>query len=145
VAFYSRVFGNAVMKNNRTTRRYVKLGAAYLAVDTGPQIRVDHFCAGLPGFDVAAMHGYLMGRGIEYRDYPSGKDLSVADPDGTRMQLAADNGWNALRGGTASLESIPLSGAPIFTATGLDHILVNVADPEKSTALYEKILGPVTQ
>src|SRR5579863_10167327 len=50
VAFYSRIFGNTVMKNNKTTRRYVKLGAAYIAMDQGPQIRVDHFCAGIPQF-----------------------------------------------------------------------------------------------
>src|SRR3977135_4436962 len=55
--FYARVFGNTVLKNNRTTRRYVKIGASYLAMDRNAQgaINVDHFCAGIPGFDVAAV------------------------------------------------------------------------------------------
>jgi catechol 2,3-dioxygenase-like lactoylglutathione lyase family enzyme len=145
-AFYARMFGNAVLKNNRTTRRYVKLGPAYMAIDTGQQIRVDHICAGIPGFQIAAMHSFLEKRGIPYRDYPSGKDLSVEDPGGgVRLQLAADDGWNSLLGGTASTESVAIAEDPVFRPTGLDHVLLNVVDPEKSAAFYEKILGPVTR
>jgi catechol 2,3-dioxygenase-like lactoylglutathione lyase family enzyme len=143
-AFYARVFGNTVLKNNKTTRRYVKIGASYLAMDKG-QIHVDHFCAGISGFDVASVHGYLDAKGIAYRDFPSGKDLAVADPDGTRLQLATDNGWALLLGGTASPETLSIGGEPVFRPTGIEHILLNVTDPEKSATFYEKILGPVTQ
>jgi catechol 2,3-dioxygenase-like lactoylglutathione lyase family enzyme len=143
-AFYARVFGNSVLRNNKTTRRYVKIGASYLAMDKG-QVQVDHVCAGIPNFDVAAVHAYLDAKGIAYRDFPSGKDLAVADPDGTRLQLATDNGWAQLLGGTASPETISSAGEAIFRPTGIDHILLNVTDPEKSAAFYEKILGPVTQ
>jgi len=142
--FYARVFGNTVLKNNRTTRRYVQIGAGYLAMDKG-QVRVDHVCAGIPKFDVAAVHAYLDAKGVPYRDFPSGKDLAVADPDGTRLQLATDNGWAQLLTGTASPETISIGGDPIFRPTGIDHILLNVTDQEKSAAFYEKILGPVTQ
>lgn len=144
-AFYARVFGNTVLKNNKTTRRYVKLGPSYIAMDKGQVIHVDHFCAGIPKFDVAGVHAYLEAKGIAYRDFPSGKDLAVADPDGIRLQLAADNGWALLLTGTASPETIPAGGEAIFRPTGIDHILLNVTDPEKSAAFYEKILGPVTQ
>lgn len=146
-AFYARVFGNSVLKNNRTTRRYVKVGASYLAMDRNAQgaINVDHFCAGIAAFDVASVHKYLDQKGIGYRDFPSGKDLAVPDPDGTRLQLAADNGWAQLLGATASPEAISIAGEPIFRPTGIDHILLNVTDPENSAAFYEKILGPVTQ
>jgi len=143
-AFYARVFGNTVLKNNKTTRRYVKLGPSYIAMDKG-QVHVDHFCAGIPGFDVASLHTYLDAKGIAYRDFPSGKDLAVPDPDGTRLQLATDNGWAQLLTGTASPEAISIGGEPVFRPTGIDHILLNVTDPEKSVAFYEKILGPVTQ
>lgn len=147
-AFYARVFGNTVLKNNKTTRRYVKLGPSYIAMDKG-KVRVDHFCAGIPKFDVAALHAYLDAKGVAYRDFPSGKDLAVADPDGTRLQLATDNGWAQLLGGTASpdttLPETNSTGEPVFRPTGIDHILLNVTDPEKSAAFYEKILGPVTQ
>ena len=143
-AFYARVFGNTVLKNNKTTRRYVQIGASYLAMDKG-QVRVDHVCAGIPKFDVAGVHAYLDAKGVPYRDFPSGKDLAVADLDGTRLQLATDNGWAQLLTGTASPETISIGGEPIFRPTGIDHILLNVTDPEKSAAFYEKILGPVTQ
>jgi len=143
-AFYARVFGNAVLKNNKTTRRYIKLGPSYIAMDNG-QVHVDHFCAGIPGFDVASVHSYLDAKGIAYRDFPSGKDLAVTDPDGIRLQLASDNGWAQLLTGTASPEAISMGGEPVFRATGIDHILLNVTDPEKSATFYEKILGPVTQ
>jgi catechol 2,3-dioxygenase-like lactoylglutathione lyase family enzyme len=146
VAFYARVFGNTALKNNKTTRRYVKLGAAYIAIETSGQagIRVDHVCAGIPGFKVADAHSYLTARGIEYKDYPSGRDLAVTDPDGTRLQLASDNGWSLLSPNTASPESIEVA-EPIFRPIGLDHILLNVTDPEKSAEFFAKILGPVAQ
>src|SRR5215471_16140909 len=141
-AFYARVFGNTVLKNNRTSRRYLKLGSAYMAIDTGQQIRVDHVCAGISNFDIGEAHAYLEQLGIEYRDYPSGKDLSVGEPDGgVRLQLANDNGWSALTGGTASPENVPIDGEPIFRPLGLDHILLNVDDPERSGGFYQKILG----
>jgi hypothetical protein len=34
---------------------------------------------------------------------------------------------------------------PIFHTTGLDHILLDVTDPEKSAGFYQEIFGPVTQ
>jgi catechol 2,3-dioxygenase-like lactoylglutathione lyase family enzyme len=144
--FYARVFGNTVMKNKQTTRRYLQLGAAYIAIDRGQDAgRVDHFCTGIGDFQIAAVHNYLMQNGIAFRDYPSGRDLAVTDPDGIRTQLAADNGWKALAGGTASAESVPLNSEPIFRPTGLEHILLNVADQEKAAAFYQKIFGPVTR
>src|SRR5271163_1668785 len=144
---YSRIFGGPIWKNNKTERRYVKLGPCYIAIEQGrAPFGVDHFSAGIEGFRIADIHTYLEQRGIAYRDYPSGKDLNVTDPDGIHVQLSADNTWSQLEGGTASPEPNQPAGAPpIFRATGLDHILLNVSDPEKSTAFYEKIFGPVTQ
>jgi catechol 2,3-dioxygenase-like lactoylglutathione lyase family enzyme len=144
LAFYARIFGNAVMKNNKTTRRYLKLGSAYIAMDQAAQVRVDHYCAGIDGFDIAAVHAGLMQRGIAYRDFPSGKDLAVTDADGTRTQLAVSHGWEQLKNGTASPEPVP-SVEPIFVPLALDHILLNVSDPEKSAEFYAKIFGPVSE
>jgi catechol 2,3-dioxygenase-like lactoylglutathione lyase family enzyme len=145
LAFYVRIFGNTVMKNKQTTRRYLKLGGCYIAMDKTQDIRVDHYCAGIEGFNIASVHAYLQQNGIAYRDFPSGKDLAVTDPDGTRTQLALNDGWSQLAMGTAAAESVAAGAGPIFRPTGLDHILLNVADPEKSAAFYEKIFGPVTQ
>jgi catechol 2,3-dioxygenase-like lactoylglutathione lyase family enzyme len=143
IAFYARVFGNTVSKNNRTTRRYLKLGSAYIAIENAGAngLVVDHFCAGIAGFDVQKLHAYLMSRNIPYRDYPSGRDLAVSDPDGTRLQLAADKGWATIPG---SPENIPID-EQIFQPLGIEHILINVSDQERAAELFSKILGPVTR
>jgi catechol 2,3-dioxygenase-like lactoylglutathione lyase family enzyme len=145
LGIYTRVFGNAVWKNNRTARRYLKLGSTYIALEQGPDPHLDHFCAGIEGFQIANAHSYLAAKNVEYRDYPSGRDLFVADPDSNRLQIGADNSWTSLSTSTASPESTPMNGDPIFRPLGLDHILLNVSDPEKAAAFYEKVLGPVSQ
>ena len=145
IAFYARIFGRTVLKNNKTTRRYLQLGPGYLAMEKGLPIQVDHFCAGIESFQIAALHGYLPQQGVAYRDYPSGRDLAVTDPDGTRIQLGAYNSWSSLLSGTASPETISAGGDPVFSATGYDHILVNVSDVEKSVSFYSKIFGPVVR
>lgn len=141
-AFYARVFGNTVLKNRQTARRYVRLGTGFVAMDKGPEIRVDHFCAGISGFQVAALHTYLRQEGLTYKDYPSGKDLYVTDPDGTHLQIGAADSWTGL---PASPQPVADAGEPIFQPRGFDHILLNVSDVEKSAAFYEKIFGPVAQ
>jgi catechol 2,3-dioxygenase-like lactoylglutathione lyase family enzyme len=144
VAFYSRIFDKTVLKNNRTTRRYLKLGPAFIAMDRGQEIHVDHFCAGIPDFHIADLHAYLDEHSLAYKDYPSGRDLYVTDPDGARVQLGGENSWEQLLKGTASPEAVA-SSEPIFRATGIDHVLLNVSDPEKSAAFFEKIFGPPMQ
>jgi len=145
-ALYARIFGGPIWKNNKTERRYVKLGPCYIAIEQGREpFGVDHFSVGIEGYRIADIHGFLEQRGIAYRDYPSGKDLNVTDPDGIHVQLSADNTWKDLATNTASPEPGDAGAQPIFRATGLDHILLNVSDPEKSAAFYEKIFGAVTQ
>ena len=138
--FYGRAFGYNVMKNNRTQRRYVQIGDAYVAFEPNVDVRVDHFSAGISGFDVNRLHDYLKERNIAYRDFPSGRDLNVTDADGLRLQLSADQGWTQLGISTASME--PFSGPlPAVNARGLDHVLLDVTDVAQAEAFYSKILG----
>ena len=145
-AFYARLFGAPVWKNNKSERRYVMLGSRYIAIEHARQpLGVDHFSVGIEGFVVADIHVWLKQRGIAYRDYPSGKDLNVDDPDGIHIQLSADNTWADMKDRLASPEPSPEVANPIFQPTGLDHILLNVSDLEKSAAFYAKIFGSATQ
>jgi len=144
-AFYARAFGGPGWKNNKTERRYVRLGPAYIAIEQGEPFGVDHFSVGIADYQIADIHRFLETRGIAYRDYPSGKDLNVTDPDGMRLQLSADNTWGPLSVNTASPEKGTFNGDSIFQPTGIDHILLNVSDVERSVGFYEKILGPVSQ
>jgi catechol 2,3-dioxygenase-like lactoylglutathione lyase family enzyme len=145
-AFYARLFGAPVWKNNKTERRYVMLGSRYIAIEKGRQpFGVDHFSVGIEGFVVADIHAWLKQRAIAYRDYPSGKDLNVDDPDGIHIQLSADNTWADMKDRLASPEPLPEVATPIFQPTGLDHTLLNVSDLPKSVAFYAKIFGSATQ
>jgi catechol 2,3-dioxygenase-like lactoylglutathione lyase family enzyme len=144
--FYARLFGAPVWKNNKSARRYVLLGSCYIAIEHARQpFGVDHFSVGIEGFVVADIHAWLKQRAIAYRDYPSGKDLNVDDPDGIHIQLSADNTWADMKDRLASPEAVPEVASPIFQPTGLDHLLLNVSDLEKSVAFYAKIFGPATQ
>jgi catechol 2,3-dioxygenase-like lactoylglutathione lyase family enzyme len=39
---------------------------------------------------------------------------------------------------------VPLREEPVFRPTGIEHVLLNVADPEASARFYEKVFGPVS-
>jgi len=145
VHFYTRVFGNTVMKEKTNPRHYVKLGPNYVAMappGTGQASQViNHFCPGIVNFDLAATKRTLDQMGIRYRE-ATGVGLFAADPDGTLVQLWTENSWSHL-GETAAPASIPSQGEPLLRPTGIDHILINVSNVEKSTVFYEKILGPI--
>jgi catechol 2,3-dioxygenase-like lactoylglutathione lyase family enzyme len=140
-AFYARLFGGAeVMKNRTTTRRYIKLGKSYMAIDRADTPRIDHVCLGVENFDIAAVHAYLTAKGLPYRDYPSGRDTGVNDPDGTRLQLAAAEGWIALAVQTASPE--PRDVPAVFQPIDLSVVEINVNDFHESRGHYESLMGP---
>jgi len=145
VQFYTRVFGNTVLKEKTNSRHYVKLGPNYVAMAPPGQGQasqaINHFCPGILNFDLAVTKRALDQMGIQYRE-ATGVGLFVPDPDGTLVQLWTENSWSHL-GETAAPAAIPSRGEPLLRPTGIDHILVNVSNVEKSTAFYEKILGPV--
>ena len=140
--FYARTFGGPIWKNKKTERRYVRLGPCYLAIENGREpYGVDHFSVGIADYQIAEIHAFLEKRGIPYRDYPSGKDLNVTDPDGIHVQLSADNTWGPLAENTAAPEPGTFDGAPMYRASGIDHLVLNVTDVARSGAFYETIFG----
>ena len=145
VHFYTRVFGNTVLKEKTNPRHYVRLGPNYVAIAPPGQGQasqvINHFCPGIVNFDLASTKRALDQMGIQYRE-ATGVGLFVPDPDGTLVQLWAEDSWSHL-GETAKPAAIPSQGEPLLRPTGIDHILINVSNVEKSTPFYEKILGPV--
>lgn len=143
VAFYAQLFGGAdVMKNRTTTRRYIKLGSSYMAIDRADAPRIDHACIGIENFDITAVHAFLTSKGLTYRDYPSGRDTGVNDPDGTRLQLSSADGWTSLAAQTASPELRRLAQPQLFVAAGLSSVEVSVSDLARAFAHYGSLLGP---
>jgi catechol 2,3-dioxygenase-like lactoylglutathione lyase family enzyme len=144
IAFYSRIFGHDVLKDSRSPRRYFKIGNSYIAIAPPAQgqaaRRVDHICAGIVGFSQAGAKSYLDERGISSRETNVGR--YVTDPDGTQVQLWAQDSWKELS--NASPEA-GAAGASVFRPLGLDHILLRVSDMEKSADFYQKIFGVAPQ
>ena len=65
--FYRRLFGNEVLKDSRTPRRYLRLGPCYMAIapaPTGEAKRVDHFAVGIENFNAAGMQRTLENAGL---------------------------------------------------------------------------------
>lgn len=143
--FYTRLFGNTVMKEKTNPRHYVKAGPNYVAMSPAPAGQalpaIDHFCPGIVNFDLATAKRVLDGMSIEYRE-AGNIGLFVADPDGTLVQIWTENSWAHL-GETAAPTAVAAQGEPLLRPTGIDHILINVSSTERSTAFYEKVLGPV--
>src|SRR3954470_5623253 len=66
LVFYRSLFGNEVLKDTRTLRRYVRLGPCYVAfapAAAGEAKRIDHIAIGIPGFNASALKMSLEGEG----------------------------------------------------------------------------------
>src|SRR5262245_3882999 len=144
---YVRIFGNVL--RSRGAKRYLQLGASYMAFEpprgNSTDLRVDHVSAAIKRLDMPKLHSLLEARGVAYQDYPSGRDTGVTDPEGFRLQLSPENGWSLLNPSNFPPENVTMQEEPIFQPSGLDHVLLNVSDPEKAAGFYEKIFGPPNQ
>ena len=146
--FFARVFGNTLLRNASAAKSYLKIGSSYLAFERprteGGPLTTDHVSVAIRDMDMRRVHDLLDSRGIAYRDYPSGRDTAIVDGDGIRTQLSPSNGWSLLKPPTFAPDAVPLREEPVFRPTGIEHVLLNVADPEASARFYEKVFGPVS-
>jgi len=140
--FYRRLFGNEVLKDGRTPRRYLRLGPCYMAIApaaAGEAKRIDHFALGIENFNAASMKRTLENAGLKVRE--SNVGLFVLDPDGNSVQIWADQSWKELS--NAAPEAGPKQDA-LFHARGMHHLAIQVNDMAQSTAFYRKLLGEPT-
>ena len=146
--FFAAVFGNTLLRNASAAKSYVKIGSAYLAFErpraAGGPLTTDHVSVAIRNIEMARVHALLDSRGIAYRDYPSGRDTAIVDGDGVRTQLSPEHGWSFLKPPTFAPDAVVLQGEALFHPTGIEHVLLNVADPEASARFYEKVFGPVS-
>jgi hypothetical protein len=77
-----------------------------------------------------------------YQDYPSGRDTGITDSEGIRTQLSPENGWSFLNTPNFPSEAVATQHEPVFQPIALNHVLLNVSDPEKAIAFYRRFLGP---
>ena len=91
--FYRRLFGNDVLKNVRTSRRYLHLGPCYLGIEpavAGQPKRIDHVGIGIADFNPESTKKSLQQAGLKVRE---GAGLYVNDPGGISIQIWTDQSW----------------------------------------------------
>ena len=137
--FYGRIFDPQLFQERDPPPRfYVRTGISYIAFGGGTDMppRIDHFCALVENYKPQDMRKSLEDAGVPM--VGRGPGGMAADPDGIRLQLLG------VPGGLART-IIPFSrisqDEPAVEAIGFDHIVLTVADIEKSAAYYRKFFG----
>ena len=137
--FYRRLFGNEVLKDSRTPRRYLRLGPCYMAIApaaAGEAKRIDHVGIGIENFNAPSLKSALEKAGLKVRE--SNVGLFVTDPDGTSVQLWADQSWKQLS--NVAPEAGPKQEA-LFRSRGMHHLAIQVNDMARATEFYRKLFG----
>ncbi len=140
--FYRRLFGNEVLKDARTPRRFLRLGPCYMAIapaGAGESKRIDHFSIAIEDLNTASMKSALENAGMKVRE--SNVGLFIQDPDGTSIQFSADQSWKQLN--NAAPEAGPKQDA-LFSPRGMHHLAIQVNDMPRATAFYRKLFGEPT-
>ena len=130
--FYSSVFNPDLQKEqNPPLRYYVMLGSGYIAIGSRPGVtdsKIDHYCTLVRGYNRELMTKTLAERGVT-----SGQRGVVPDPDGIGLQLIATPGGP---GPTAVPGGRLVEVEPLLHPIGMDHIVLKVADLQRSAAFY---------
>jgi len=142
-AFYGRIFDPQIFQEMMPPLRYYcRLGIGYVAFGPNPTAnptaaaRIDHFCATVEDYRLDEMRAELKTQGLNLTGAPGFN--AVTDPDGIRMQFMATPG-GLLQ--TIIPSTRVTQDDAICEAVGLDHVVVQVPDLEKSAAYYRKFFG----
>jgi catechol 2,3-dioxygenase-like lactoylglutathione lyase family enzyme len=139
--FFGKVFNPALWKEEKEPLRYYvpltlrepKPPLGYLAIGSGRgrPAQIDHFCALAQGFDARAMAERLKQEGVK----TAGVVPVYLDPDNLQFQVL-----RAPAGLTAT--NIPAGriaeGPPIVEPLGIDNVILQVSDLDRSLAYYRK-------
>ena len=135
--FYGRLFNPELYKEkDPPLRYYVTLGVGYLALGSRanqPRAFFDHFCALVQDYDAAAMAQQLQSEGL-----PAGRYGIIPDPDNIGLQLLGVPGGLAK---TTEPAGRIVDGEPLVRPEHLDHVVLHVADLEKSLQFYRRFFG----
>jgi catechol 2,3-dioxygenase-like lactoylglutathione lyase family enzyme len=145
-AFYGRIFDPQIFQEmSPPLRYYCRLGIGYAAFGPNPTAnptapaRIDHFCATVEDYRLDEMRAELKTLGLNLAGAPGFN--AVTDPDGIRMQFMATPGGLLP---TIIPSTRVTQDDAICEAVGLDHVVLQVPDPEKSAAFYGRFFGKET-
>ena len=140
--FYGRIFDPQIFQEMMPPLRYYcRLGIGYVAFGPGANApaRIDHFCATVEDFRLDDMRAELKTHGFNLTG--SASFNAVADTDGIRTQFMATPGGLLP---TIIPSTRVTQDDAICEAVGLDHVVLQVPDPEKSAAFYGRLFGKET-
>ena len=142
-AFYGRIFDPQIFQEmSPPLRYYCRLGIGYVAFGPNPNAnpnaaaRIDHFCATVEDYRLDEMRAELKTLGLNLAGAPGFN--AVTDPDGIRMQFMATPGGLLP---TIIPSTRVTQDDAICEAVGLDHVVLQVPDLEKSAAFYGRFFG----
>ena len=140
--FYGRIFDPQTFREMQPPLRYYcRLGIGYVAFGPGANApaRIDHFCATVEDFRLDDMRAELKTHGFNLTG--SASFNAVADADGIRTQFMGTPG--GLLPTIIPATRVTQDDA-ICEAVGLDHVVLQVPDPERSAAFYGRLFGKET-
>jgi len=138
--FYGPIFNPELHKEAmEPLRYYVSMGIGYIALGAnrqpGTPSRIDHYCALVDGYNAQAFRQELEAQGVTVA---AGGVGMIGDADGIQLQLLG------IPGGLART-TVPAGRitdkAALVRPMGLDHIMLSVADMEKSAKYYRLLFG----
>lgn len=138
--FYGPIFNPELHKeNSEPLRYYVSMGIGYIALGAnrqqGTPSRIDHFCALVDGYNAQAFRQELEAQGMTVN---AGGVGMIGDADGIQLQLLGIPGGLA----RTTVPAGRISDKPaLVRPMGLDHIMLNVTDLEKSAKYYRLLFG----
>ena len=143
-AFYGRVFTPALQKEKDPPLRYYvplttapdpKPPLAYIAIGAanGRPTQIDHYCVLAQDYIPAAMAERLKQEGVR-----AAQRGVYVDDDGLQMQVL---GTPAGLAPTTEPAARISPDAPIFEPVGIENVVVQVPDLDKSAAYYRKFLN----
>ena len=145
-SFYGRIFDPQIFQEMAPPLRYYcRLGIGYVAFGPNPAAnpnaapRIDHFCATVENYRLDEMRAELATKSVRLTGSPDFNALT--DPDGIRMQFMGTPGGLLP---TIIASTRVTQDDAICEAVGLDHVVVQVPDLEKSAAFYRTFFGKET-
>jgi catechol 2,3-dioxygenase-like lactoylglutathione lyase family enzyme len=141
-AFYGRIFDPQIFQEMMPPLRYYcRLGIGYVAFgpNANAPARIDHFCATVEDYRLDDLRAELKSQSLNLTG--SADFNAVTDPDRIRMQFMGTPGGLLP---TIIPSTRVTQDDAICEAVGLDHVVLQVPDLEKSAAYYRKFFGMET-
>jgi len=148
--FYTRVFRTALHQQpvRETLRYFVLLGdlpadrqVGYIAIGAAAQERaasIGHYCVLAKVYARDAFAAALKSAGLPSEPTAPGPIGMWPDPDGLELQLFEPPSGLV----TAAVPSpLPIAGDGIVTPLGVDHVLLQVSNLDRSLAYYRALYG----